>query len=195
MTGRSAADLSEEELVGQSQAGNPAAFTELMKRNKEKSVQTAYVVIGNYEDAKDIAQEAFIKAYHAIRKFDGRSKFMTWFYRILINTAKDHIRKKKMSRWVRFQNDDEKTDFLERTEDPNQKTDAGVMREEMRLKIQEAIRELPEKQRWLFTLRYLEGLSIAEICQATGSAEGTVKSALHFAAQKFKDRIQPYVQK
>ncbi len=175
--------------------GNQAAFTELVGRHKEKAVQLAYSVVGNYEDARDVAQEAFVKAHKALDKFEGRAKFTTWFYRILMNTAKDHHRRRRWTQFMYWQTQESMDTFFERIASQESGPAEMLAQDELGVQMSAAIRKLPFKQQWIFTLRYLEGMSIAEIMEATGLAEGTVKSSLHFAAEKFKHAMMPYLKK
>lgn len=193
MSDAQTSDQLDHELIVKFKSGDEAAFTALVSRNKEKAVQIAYTMVGNYEDAKDIAQDAFVKSYKALQKFEMKSKFSTWFYRILMNTAKDHFRKKKWQKMISWKSDEDMTHFMESVSDGGAKADQGAMSGELKEQMKLAIRTLPEKQRAIFTLRFLEGMSLKEICEVVNSSEGTVKSSLHFAVQKFKKEMAAYV--
>lgn len=155
-----------------------------------KAIQMAAVVCGNYEDAKDISQEAFVKAYCAFKDFEGKAQFSTWFYRILINTAKDYFRKKRWVRFLKWKDAESMENFFGSVQDPGAKTDAKVLDQELGTRITACIQSLPHKQQWVFMLRFIEGYSLAEIAEATGMAKGTVKANLHFAVQKFEASIK-----
>jgi RNA polymerase sigma-70 factor (ECF subfamily) len=181
------------DLIADFKGGREAAFTELVSRHKEKAVQLAYLAVGNYEDAKDLSQEAFVKVYPALKGFEMRAKFSTWFYRILMNTVKDFLRKKKWQRFLALQADDEKQDFLEKIVDAEASPGQRILNKELRHQMTQAIEKLPFKQKWIFTLRFLEGFALREIADATELSEGTVKATLHFAIQKFKKELRPYL--
>ena len=181
------------ELVAASQKGNEGAFTELVRRHKERAIQLAYVTVGHYEDARDISQEAFVKAHRALDRFQMKSQFSTWFYRILMNTAKDFMRKQKWKRFLTWKSQEEMENFFERVEAPGDAAQENVVGAELGSHMTEAVAKLPLRQRWIFSLRYLEGLSLREIAETTGLAEGTIKAALHFAVQKFKKEMLPYL--
>ena len=182
-------------LVLECRKGVESAFTELVRRHKEKAVQLAATVVGNYEDAKDISQEAFVKAYHALGRFQMQSKFSTWFYRILMNTAKDFMRRKKWKQFLAWENPEAMENFFERIPNRTASPGAGVLHQELGQEITQAIKKLPFKQQWIFTLRFVEGLSIREIAETAAVSEGTVKATLHFATEKFEKEIGPYLQK
>lgn len=191
--GESTLRRSDAELVVESQSGNEAAFEELVRRHMNKAVQVAFVILGNYEDAKDVSQDAFVKAYRALRFFNRQAQFATWFYRILVNTAKDFLRHKNWKRFLQWDARESMESFFERIEDPGQSPARVLLNVELEKKISQAIAHLPLKQQCVFIFRFIKGLSIQEIGEATGLAEGSVKATLHFAVQKFKDRLSPYL--
>ena len=172
--------------VKQEDARSEQNFEELVRRHMQKAVQMAAVVCGDYEDAKDISQEAFVKAYRALKNFEGKSQFSTWFYRILMNTAKDHFRKKHWLRFIKWKDTESMQNFFEKVEDAKSKADSPVLNQELGIKITACIQNLPHKQQWVFMLRFIEGHSLSEIAEMTGMAEGTVKANLHFAVEKFQ---------
>ncbi len=159
----------------------------------ERTTQLAYATVGNYEDAKDIAQDAFVKAHGALLRFEMKSSFSTWMYRILMNTAKDFSRKKKWKRFLTWKDREAMDNYFENIADPNARPGSGVMNQELGLHMTQMIKKLPFKQQWVFTLRFIEGLSLSEISEAAHISQGTVKATLHFAVQKFKNGIEPYV--
>lgn len=182
------------EWVLQARGGDSRAFDSLMGKYKERAVRSVYVIVGNYEDAKDIAQEAFVKAYRSLAKFESRARFFTWFYRILVNTAKDYLRRKALRQFLNFQDQEEnQQDFLQRLPDSASTPDERLLGAELGSKISEIVGTLPMKQRWVFALRFFEGLSLLEISAVTGVTEGSVKATLHIAVQKFKIAVQPYL--
>ena len=89
-------------LIEEAKKGNLSAFSSLVKSHQEKSVRVAYSVLGNWEDARDVAQEAFVKAHDNLKKFEGKSGFSTWLYRIVVNLCKDQIRKKSTAKRFAF---------------------------------------------------------------------------------------------
>lgn len=183
---------SDADLVLEARQGSERAFSELVGRYKEKAIQMAAVTVGNYEEAKDISQEAFVKAYRALDRFELRSSFSTWFYRILMNTAKDCLRKKRWKNFLTFRKTEEMENFFEAVADPRPAPSSNLLNAELGQKITQALNRLPLRQKWIFTLRFIEGLTLAQISEAAGVSEGTVKATLHFAAQKFKKEMRAY---
>ncbi|MSR78214.1 MAG: sigma-70 family RNA polymerase sigma factor [Candidatus Omnitrophica bacterium] len=194
MTGGVWSEKSDQDLVLAFKEGEEAAFGELVRRYKEKAMQLAWITTGNYEDAKDAAQEAFIKVHQHLHRFEMKSQFMTWFYRILMNTAKDFIRKRKWKRFLLWKNTEEMNNYFDRVSDPSKSPSKDLLNTELGIKMTESIKKLPFQQQWIFTLRYLKGFSIEQIADVTELSEGTVKATIHFAAEKFKKEIFPYLQ-
>src|SRR3989338_7426035 len=92
----------ENELIQQARSGDIKSFSALVEIYQERAVHIAYSFLGNFEDARDIAQEAFVKVYESLQSFKAESKFYTWFYRILVNACKDFLRKKKVRQHLSF---------------------------------------------------------------------------------------------
>jgi len=184
--------MSDEELLSAYQAGNESAFSELVKRYMRRSIQLAYVTIGNFEDAKDVAQEAFVKAHRGLRGFKQQARFSTWLYRIVMNCAKDFLRKKRWVLIARRSEDDQ--NYFERLPDPAVGVDAKLLGSELGLQMTGAIKELPFKQQWVFSLRFFEQMSLREISESTQMSVGAVKASLHFAIQKFRAAMRPYLE-
>jgi len=194
MTPSLSSQLSDAELVSAFQNGQIDAFNLLMLRHKEKAVQLAWVKTGNWEDAKDIAQDAFVKAYHALQNFRGQAKFSTWLFTLVVNTARDHWRRKHPLRWLTWKNQDEMDLFFEVQESPAGRHDKVFESRETAEQIAHAAAGLPERQRLIFTLRFFQDSSHAEIAQILGISEGTVKAGLHFALKKFKEALKKEAQ-
>lgn len=185
-------ERSDEDLVREFQAGREEAFRELVVRYKERAMQLARMTTGNDEDAKDVSQDAFVKIHANLERFEMRSKFSTWFYRLLINTARDFVRRRKWTRFLRWKSREAMEDFFESVPSPSASSGQEALREELRRHITEAIKTLPFQQQWMFTLRHLKGFSIQQIADVAEVSEGTVKATLHFAAEKFKKGMAPY---
>lgn len=181
--------ITDSTLIKEFQDGKTSSFEELITRYKEKAVQIAWSLVGNQEDAKDVAQEAFVKAYQALKRFRGDAQFSTWLYRIIVNTAKDHLRRRK---WTRFFSSDERQEqnYFEAAVSPDSPA-KEIENREIADQLHSAIEKLPQKQKWVFTLRYLQDLSLSEIQQITGQSLGTVKASLHFATIKIREKMAP----
>ena len=179
----------EEELIRQARRGDLKAFSVLVEAHQEKMIHTAYSFLGNLEDAKDAAQEAFVKAHQRLHSFRERSRFSTWLYRILVNHCKDFLRRKTVRQHLQSflgQKTEEETDPVTELEasapDPRQE----LVNQELQQEIRGAVDQLPFQQRSVFALRYLEGLKLEEIAESLNLSTGAVKAHLWQAAQKMK---------
>ena len=184
---------SDQDLVRAFQEGDEKAFDQLVRRHMERAIQIAYVAVGNFEDAKDVSQEACVKAYRALRGFQMRSTFSTWLYRVVMNAAKDFLRRRRWKTLLTWKSPEAMGSFFEQVADARADASEGARRHEFDRAVTHAIRALPLRQRWAFTLRFLEGLSIHEVSEAMGVAEGTVKATLHAAGLKFKRDLMPFL--
>lgn len=192
------ADLEREEaaLVERARGGDLAAFSSLVVNYQERAVRVAYSLVGNFEDARDLAQEAFVKAFDRIGSFQAESRFYTWFYRLLTNHCKDFLRRKKLRAAVFFWREGgsagDETDPIDRA--PAHGKDAGeaLLDKELGQEILRSLESLPLRQRSAFSLRYLEGLSLEEIAESMGLSVGAVKAHLWQAAQKMRTCLQDY---
>ena len=187
----------EEILIQKAKQGNLQAFSLLIKMHQERAARTAYSFVGNREDAYDIAQEAFVKAYEALSKFKGGSKFSTWLYRIIANVSKDFLRKKNVRAhlWINPGRSEEDSMPDAVTSAPSPAPDAlyTLMSQELGVAIQQAMEELPFQQKSVFALRYLEGLSLDEIAEALELTTGAVKAHLWQAGQKMKKSMSAFM--
>ncbi len=184
-------EKTDEDLVRSAKGGNDAAFSELVRRHMERAIQTAFAAVGNYEDAKDVSQEAFVKAHHHLKRFRENSRFFTWYYRILMNTAKDHLKKRKWGRFLSWQTQEEAENFFEAVPvSPGHSPRSRLEGVELDERISAGVQALPFKQKWVFTLRFLEDVPVSEIAKICSISEATVRTTLHFAVQKFKTEIE-----
>lgn len=182
-------------IVKRVQAGDVAAFDQLMLKYRERLYGVIYNLTSNREDAADLTQDAFIKAFQAINRFHGQSSFFTWLYKIGINTTLSHLRKSRLRSFFsleKLQEDDTSSEIL------NQLTDkTGVDRDtylrELQEKLNEAMHKLSIKHRTVITLFEIDGLSHAEIAEVMGCSEGTVRSRLHYAKQFLQGELAKYL--
>jgi RNA polymerase sigma-70 factor (ECF subfamily) len=176
----------------------------LVRRYQKMVFTTAYQFCGfQLDDAQDAAQEAFLKVFRRIRQFEGRSSFSTWLYRIVVNTCLYEGRRRK--RWQkivmpwRFSNKRDREDPapLENRADSSQDVDpTSILRgRELAKDVAKALEGLSDKQRVIFQLKAFQEMSIPEIAEVTGLAEGTVKSHLFRATQALRRRLGEWVEK
>jgi len=179
-------------LVEDCQNGNPAAFDELVRRYKDRVYHVVYRFLGNHEDAQDVAQETFIKAYLGIRQFEGRSRVYTWLYSIAGNLARNKIRdggRRGRDKAVSLdapRADGRAREFGSEAGAP----DRAARERELETELQRALDELPEHYRLVFVLRTFEKLSYDEIADVAGCPRGTVKSRLNQARKQLHERLK-----
>ena len=183
------ANSGDEELVALAQQGDRRAFEELIDRHKQKAYHIAFGFARDREEAKDLSQEAFLKAYTYLKSFDGRSSFYTWFYRIVVNVCLDYKRRTKRTSAGEFderiENQMEPSHNPARPLAPEQQVLAG----QLARKVDAALQNLPAKQRTAFILKNHQGLSIREIAETMETAEGTVKVHLHRAVTALRQSL------
>jgi RNA polymerase sigma-70 factor (ECF subfamily) len=184
-------DAGEAELVEKARGGNVRAFTELVTRYERNIFRLALHITQNREDAEDVLQEAFLKAFQHLDQFQGQSKFYTWIVRIAVNEALMKLRKRKSDRTVSL---DEELDTGEDTlvreiavwgEDPEQL----YSREELQQILNQAIQSLSAPYRTVFALRDIEELSTEETAAALGLTIAAVKSRLLRARLMLREKL------
>ena len=180
-------------LVKQCKAGDMSAFDKLVEMYRKQIYHLAYQMTGNHEDAEDISQEAFIRAYKSIGKFKEKSKFFTWLQRIAINLSINHL--KKVSRYEHTHIDEERLDsegcpLISGWENNPQKV---IEAKELAQRIKEAMDSLPIGERVVFILRVNQELSYKKIAKTLSCPVGTVMSRLNRARTKLRDKLKDYV--
>jgi RNA polymerase sigma-70 factor, ECF subfamily len=181
----------DEDLVERAKNGDLSAFEELVERYRQKAYHIAFDFTRDREEAKDLSQEAFLRAYTKLARFDGRSGFYTWFYRILVNMCLDYRRWKKRTAAESYE---EKVEvYGEASHSPAPSLDEHVMAREMSERVGKALDSLPPKQRTVFILKNHRGLSIKEIAELMQAAEGTVKVHLHRAVTALRRSLADFL--
>lgn len=185
-------------VVRQVQAGDVAAFDRLIGKYRERVFGIIYNMTSNREDAADLTQDAFIKAFQSIQRFGGQSSFFTWLYRIAINSTLSHLRKSRMRAFFSLENIN--TDEPVSREIIAALTDkTGVDRDayvrELQEKLNDAMQKLSIKHRTVVTLFEIDGLSHQEIAEVMDCSVGTVRSRLHYAKQLLQSELQPYMRR
>lgn len=185
----------DQELVRRVQQGDKKAFDVLVRKYQQRIVKLISRYVRDQDEALDVAQETFIKAYRALANFRGESAFYTWLYRIAINTAKNYLVSQSRrppdtdidaEDAVQFEGDSK----LRETDLPEQL----VHRDELERVIYEAIDALPDDLRTAITLRELEGLSYEEIAQAMDCPIGTVRSRIFRAREAIEAKLKPLLE-
>jgi len=185
--------LCDEELVALAQQGERDCFEILVRRYMEKAFHIAFDFTRDTELAKDLSQDAFLRAYANIKQFDGRSSFYTWFYRIVVNLCLDYARRRRRVVWESLdQMSEESRDqrqFADSTFAPDQQAIAG----EAKRRVDKTLEEMPKKQRAAFLLRNHQGLSIADVAKVMKTTEGTVRVYLHRAVAALRQSLVEFV--
>jgi RNA polymerase sigma-70 factor (ECF subfamily) len=174
-------NYSDFELIDRVLNGNARSFEELVERYRKTVYYMTYRMVHDREDAADLSQETFLKAYQGLRKFKRQSSFHTWLYRITVNLCINFLRKKRSRYFVEL----EKTHFVEHP-DILQRLEL----EELQERMSDAVNELPEKQRIAVILRIYHGLSHKEISGILGCSVGTVKANYFHALRNLRKLIQ-----
>lgn len=182
---------SDEEAIRQVLAGDADAFRVLVDRYQARAYRRALSILRNEDAARDAVQESFLKAYTALHKFEGRSRFFTWLYRLVTNQCLDLKRRDRSGRHVEWE--EGTTVETEMSDEPTPEVDgvefapaASVMQSQLRQQLTQAIEKLPDAPRETLLLREVEGLSYAEIAKALEIPKGTVMSRLYYARQQLQ---------
>lgn len=182
-------------IVQRVQAGDVAAFDQLILKYRERVYAMVYNMTSNREDAADLTQDAFIKAFQSINRFQGQSSFFTWLYRIAINSALTHIRKNKLRSFFSFDKVHEDSAISAVLNQLTDKRDVAreVFVSELQEKLNEAMQKLSIPHRTVVTLFEIDGLSHEEIADIMHCSVGTVRSRLHYAKQLLQGELQLYL--
>lgn len=186
------------ELIADYLAGSEEAFNQLVLRHHRMAFNLAYRFVSDYEDANDLAQEAFIRVHKSLKRFKGTCSFTTWLYKIVLNLARNRYRwKKRRGEFSKISLDN-----------PGHDTDRGPMevpdealsvatqvrRKEIQTRIEESLNRLPAEFREVLVLRHMEGMTYTEISELLGCAEGTIKSRLHRARTEIRRLLADMVE-
>ncbi|MCY3742959.1 MAG: sigma-70 family RNA polymerase sigma factor [Candidatus Poribacteria bacterium] len=176
--------------VHQTVEGDVEAFNELVNRHHSKIYGLAYRMLGNPDDAADATQETFLEAYKSVKTFQFQSQFGTWLYRIGINTCQQYIRKSQS-------NERKLTAYTREAEihgpaSENDSPERVAIKTEQNEVVQDAIGQLPPKQREVVTLYYMQHMKYREIAEILKCSEGTVASRLNQALKNLKRKLSKY---
>ncbi|KRP37727.1 MAG: RNA polymerase subunit sigma-24 [Opitutaceae bacterium BACL24 MAG-120322-bin51] len=182
-------------VVQRVQAGNVGAFDQLVQKYREHIFSIIYNMTSNREDASDLTQDTFIKAFQAIARFKGQSSFFTWIYRIAINTTMTFLKKRSRRRYISYETINEEVSTTEIFESLTAKTqtEKGALVHELQEKLNDSLQKLSPKHRTVVVLHEIEGLSHSEIAEITKTSVGTVRSRLHYAKQQLQSYLKDYI--
>ena len=190
-----AAPVEEMELVKRARKGALAAYDDLVRRYQERIYATVYHMTANHEDANDLAQEAFIKAFQALKSFKGGSSFYTWVYRIAVNKTINFLKQRRNKGQMSLDdldfNAEHDPDLVALISDKTPRREVGLA--ELQEKLNAAMQKLSEPHRMLVVLHDVQGLSHEEIAKIMECNIGTVRSRLFYARQQLQGYLSDYL--
>src|SRR5580765_6254509 len=185
----------ESELVSRARRGGLTAYDELIRRYQERIYATVYHMTANHEDANDLAQESFLKAYQALKSFKGGSSFYTWLYRIAVNKTINFLKQRKNRQHMSLNDIDFQAehdpDLVALISDKTPRREAGLT--ELQEKLNEALLKLSEPHRLVVILHDVQELSHEEIAKVMDCNIGTVRSRLFYARQQLQAYLADYL--
>jgi RNA polymerase sigma-70 factor (ECF subfamily) len=172
-------------VIERARAGDSAAFEQIIDHCQRKVISTAWRLLGNREDAKDAAQDVFLRAYKYLGSFNPEQDFSGWLYRIIVNVCRDIARKRgRADQFKSFEAEREMGSF--ETLASSENVEAAAMQSQEQAIIAEALSRLSKKERAAIVLRDLEGMSTEEVARILGSSQTTVRSQIASARMKIK---------
>src|SRR5271157_2155747 len=185
----------EGDLVRRARHGDLTAYDELVKRYRERIYATIYHMTANHEDANDLAQESFIKAFQALKSFKGGSSFYTWLYRIAVNKTINFLKQRKNRQHMSLNdidfNAEHDPDLVALISDKTPRREAGLT--ELQEKLNAALLKLSEPHRLVVVLHDVQGQSHEEIAKIMDCNIGTVRSRLFYARQQLQAYLTEYL--
>jgi len=185
----------EQALVRRAKDGDLQAYDELVQRYQERIYATIYHMTSNHEDANDLAQDAFIKAFQALKSFKGGSSFYTWIYRIAVNKTINFLKQRRHKGHMSLNeldfNAENDPDLVALVSDKTPQRDAGL--NELKEKLNEAMQRLSEPHRLVVALHDVQGLAHEEIAEIMDCNIGTVRSRLFYARQQLQGYLADYL--
>lgn len=179
----------DEELVARAQGGDVESFNQLIVRWERPIYALAYRVIGREEDARDVCQDAFLRAYRALPGFKGQAKFSSWLYRIALNLCRDWIRRQRRAPVSQMPEDADATELAAET-GPVESIEDLVARRELSAIVEQAMSALSEEQRTAIILKEYHGMTFQEIADMQGCPLSTVKTRLYQGLSLLRRRLK-----
>lgn len=167
--------------------GEEGSFNLLVERYKERIYLLVWRMVRNREDALDLSQEVFVKAYKNLKGFRHESNFYTWLYRIAVNLSLNFTRREKFKSFLSL------SDLSEKLSSGSSPAE-DIERHQLSGLIDRAVMKLPEKQRTVFILRHYEEMSVKEVAELLGKSEGAIKANHYQAIRKLQEYLRPYVE-
>lgn len=189
-TWRGTMTRTDEELVASATAGDLESFNQLVARWERPIYALAYRTLGRDEDARDVVQEAFLRAYRGLRGFKGQAKFSSWLYRITLNLCRDWMRRERRAPIVAVPEGTDPIDLADDRASPVESVEDLVARREMSRAVARAMAELPEEQRAAILLKEYHGLTFQEIADMLDCPLSTVKTRLYQGLSVLRRRLE-----
>jgi RNA polymerase sigma-70 factor (ECF subfamily) len=180
----------DEELVARATAGDRDSFNQLVGRWERPIYALAYRTLGREEDARDVVQEAFLRAYRGLRGFKGQAKFSSWLYRIALNLCRDWMRRERRAPLVQVPEGVDPIEMASAHAEPSESVEDLVARREMSAAVARAMAELPEEQRTAILLKEYHGLTFQEIADQLECPLSTVKTRLYQGLSVLRRRLE-----
>ena len=185
----------DEVLVRRTQKGDSAAFDVLVQRYKERLYATVYHMTSNHEDANDLVQDTFIKAFKSLNSFRGQSSFYTWVYRIAVNRTINFVKRRKNRNQYSLDDMDSSIqtdpDLVEMMSHVTPRREVALI--ELHERLNEALQKLSEPHRVVVTMHDIQGMTHADIAKVIRCSEGTVRSRLFYARQQLQGLLSDYL--
>jgi RNA polymerase sigma-70 factor (ECF subfamily) len=187
------AESQEQTLLERIRNGDEYGFELLVKEHTGKVIALAWRLVGNREEAEDLAQEAFLRLHRSLPDFRGDSRISTWLYRTTTRLAIDHLRRERIKRKLFFfRQDNDAPDPVELARDPGNDPGRELQSQEAMRTLRKSLRKLSSRQQVIFSLRHYEGLPLKEIAAHLGLQTGTVKAHLHRAVTQLRLDLAAY---
>jgi RNA polymerase sigma-70 factor (ECF subfamily) len=180
-------------VVAQVCAGDSGAFRVLVDRHSRAVFRLAYRLTGNQQDAEDVVQETFLRAYRQLKRFESRASFRTWIHRIAANCAVDLLRQRPRPQAAAALGHPDTAGAADPPDENAIGPDRWAEGAEIRMKMRRALDELTPAERTAFVMRHFEGRSLTEIGQALGLRTGATKHSIFRAVQKMRRALEPLV--
>jgi RNA polymerase sigma-70 factor (ECF subfamily) len=182
--------VTDEDLVARASAGDVESFNQLVSRWERPIFALAFRTLGREEDARDVSQEAFMRAYRGLPGFKGQAKFSSWLYRITLNLCRDWIRRERRAPLVAVPEGVDPTDLADERASPLESVEDLVSRREMSAAVERAMADLPEEQRTAILLKEYHGLTFQEIADMLECPLSTVKTRLYQGLSVLRRRLE-----
>ena len=194
MLGQSPSRINDADLIREAQRGDRTAFEELVRQYDQAVLRLALHMTGSEQDAKDIYQDAFLKAYRNLGSFRFECSFYTWIYRIVTNLCLDHLRKRQVRKEdapVAVGSDGEEYSIIDQVADDRSgaSPERDLMRRELGARIAKALTKLTPRERMVFEMKHYQGLKLRTIGEALNTTEETAKNTLFRATQKLRSAL------